>query len=55
MKIILKELRESMVSLKIAERRGIHNEEKTITAKSECNQLIAIFVKSIETAKKNNM
>jgi four helix bundle protein len=55
MKIILKELRESMISLKIVERKEIYNIEKTIAAKSECNQLIAIFVKSIETAKKNNM
>jgi four helix bundle protein len=55
MKIILKELRESMISLKIIERREIHNLEKTISAKNECNQLIAIFVKSIETAKKNNI
>ena len=55
MKIILKELRESMISLKIIERKAIHNMDNTVAAKSECNQLIAIFVKSIETAKKNNM
>lgn len=55
MKIILKELRESMISLKIIEKRGIHNLDMTISAKDECNQLIAIFVKSIETAKKNNV
>jgi four helix bundle protein len=55
MKIILKELRESMISLKIIERKGIYDLDKTIIAKSECNQLIAIFVKSIETAKKNNI
>ena len=55
MKIILKELRESMISLKIIERKGLHNLDKTIEAKNECNQLIAIFVKSIDTAKKNNI
>ena len=55
MKIILKELRESMISLKIIERRGMYSSENLIAAKSECNQLIAIFVKSIETAKKNNI
>ena len=55
MKIILKELRESMISLKIIERKGIHDLDKTIAAKGECNQLISIFVKSIETAKKNNI
>jgi four helix bundle protein len=54
MKIILKELRESMISLKIMEKRAMHNSEKIKSAKDECNQLIAIFVKSIETAKKNN-
>jgi four helix bundle protein len=54
MKVILKELRESMISLKIIEKRLMHDLEKTKSAKDECNQLIAIFVKSIETAKKNN-
>src|SRR6195952_4182392 len=55
MKVILKELRESMISLKIIERRKMYNAEKTLETKDECNQLIAIFVKSIETAKKNNL
>jgi len=55
MKIILKELRESMVSLKIIERRGMYSPEHIALAKSEYNQLIAIFVKNIETAKKNNI
>jgi four helix bundle protein len=54
MKIILKELRESNISLKIIEKRAMHDSEKIAAAKNECNQLIAIFVKSIETAKKNN-
>jgi four helix bundle protein len=54
MKIILKELRESMIALKIIEKRAMHNLDKTLAAKGECNQSIAIFVKSIETAKKNN-
>ena len=55
MKIILKELRESFVSLKIIELKKLHDYEKVAKAKDECNQLIAIFVKSIETAKKNNI
>ena len=55
MKIILKELRESLISLKITERKGLYNLEKVSAAKNECNQLVAIFVKSIETAKKNNI
>jgi len=29
--------------------------ETVLKAKDECNQLVAIFVKSIETAKKNNI
>jgi four helix bundle protein len=55
MKLILKELRESMVSLKIIEKREITNAGKIAPAKDECNQLISIFVKSIETAKNNNL
>src|ERR1700761_2207873 len=39
MKVILKELCESMISLKMIERREIHSLEKTIAAKDECNQL----------------
>jgi four helix bundle protein len=54
MKIILKELRESFISLKLIERKKLYNLEKVLEAKDECNQLVAIFVKSIETAKKNN-
>ena len=53
MKIILKELRESFISLKITERRNLYDISKLIIAKTECGELIAIFVKSIETAKKN--
>src|ERR1700753_116090 len=55
MKIILKELRESLISLKLIERKQLHDLEKVLNVKNECNQLIAIFVKSIETAKKNNI
>ena len=53
--VILKELRESMISLKIIERRRMYDLDKTISAKDECNQLTSIFVKSIDTAKKNNV
>ncbi len=55
MKVILKELRESLISLKIAERRNFTSLDKITKTKDECNQLISIFVKSIETAKKNNI
>lgn len=54
LKILLKELRETLVALKIIRRvsliKKIDIVEKGIT---ECNELISIFVKSIETAKKN--
>src|SRR5579872_1370022 len=39
MKIILKELRESMISLKIIDKRAMHDLNKTTAAKDECNQL----------------
>lgn len=55
LKMLLKELRESLVALKIIKRVPLTNKfdlvEKGLL---ECNELIAIFVKSIETAKKNN-
>ena len=55
LKILLKELRETLVALKIIKRvsltKKINDVEKGIT---ECNELISIFVKSIETAKRNN-
>ena len=55
MKIILKELRESLISIKIIEKKNLYHTEEVIQLKDECNQLVAIFVKSIETAKKNNI
>jgi four helix bundle protein len=53
-KIVLKELRESIVCLKIIYRTKLFKEEeKVISAISESNELISIFVKSVETAQKN--
>jgi len=55
LKILLKELRESLVELKIIKRVSLTKKmglvEKGIV---ESNELISIFVKSSETAKKNN-
>lgn len=55
LKILLKELRELLAALKIIKRVPLTNKidllEKALV---ECNELIAIFVKSIETAKINN-
>ena len=55
LKILLKELRETLVALKIILRvpltQKIELVDKTMI---ECNELISIFVKSIETVRKNN-
>lgn len=54
MKVILKELRETFVCLKIIHRSKLYKtKNKIIKAKKENNELISIFVKSIETAQKN--
>jgi len=53
MKIILKELRETFISLKIVHKAKLYkNEKKILNTLKECNELISIFVKSIETATK---
>ena len=55
LKIILKELRETLIALKIIKNVPLtKNFDLVDKAKIECNELIAIFVKSIETARKNN-
>ena len=55
LKILLKELRESLVALKII-KEALLTEKIDLVDKAllECNELLPIFVKSIETAKKNN-
>ena len=54
LKIILKELRETFVCLKIIKRKPlIEPSDELEFAYKENNELIAIFVKSIQTAKKN--
>ena len=54
LKILLKELRETLVALKIIRQVSLTKKidlvEKGVI---ECNELISIFVKSIDTAKKN--
>ncbi|MBS4029275.1 MAG: four helix bundle protein [Ignavibacteriales bacterium] len=55
MKICLKELRETRVSLKIIIRKPlVNNITEAETLLKECSELISIFAKSIDTAKKNN-
>jgi len=54
-KIVLKELRESYICLKIIYRTKLYKEDKKInSALNESNELITIFVKSVETAQKNS-
>ncbi|HPF92482.1 MAG TPA: four helix bundle protein [Tenuifilaceae bacterium] len=54
MKIALKELRETLVCLKVIHRSSSYNSEQQIlNAINESNELISIFVKSIDTAQKN--
>ena len=51
MRVCLKELRETSIALKIAQRLKFKNlDEEIEKALKECNELIAIFTKSIKTA-----
>jgi len=53
LKIGLKELRESFNCHRIIRKKKWYNEERLDKFLDENNQLISIFVKSIETARKN--
>jgi len=54
MKIALKELRETFISLQIIKRKHFQKvDEITKECIIECNELISIFVKSIQTAERN--
>ncbi len=50
MKIALKELRESLVWLKVIERKPLCAPDKVKNILKECNELIAIFTSSVKTA-----
>jgi len=53
-KIALKELRETWVWLKIAQRKKLTKKAQQLkTLMSECDELISIFVASIKTAEKS--
>jgi len=54
MKISAKELRETFNCLRIIQKKNWHTEEKMMHILDENNQLNSLFVKSMETAKKNN-
>lgn len=54
MKICLKELKETGVALQIVKRKPLVKDTVLVDkAIKECKELVAIFLKSIETAKKN--
>ena len=50
MKVALKELRESMVWLKVIHRRALYSPDKIAGIIQECDELISIFVASVKTA-----
>jgi four helix bundle protein len=54
MKMVLKEIRETRVNLRIIQQKPVINNPKVEAALMEANQLMAIFLKSIETAKNNH-
>ena len=53
MKMVLKEIRESRVNLKIIIKKPVVINEKVNKAFGEANELMAIFLKSIDTARQN--
>lgn len=54
MKIVLKELRETFVCLKIIDETNLYQNQVLVDkAKTENNELISIFVKSVQTAQNN--
>ena len=52
MKICLKELRETLIWLKIIVRKQLCPPDRLGSIVQECNELIAIFVSSVQTAEK---
>jgi four helix bundle protein len=53
MKIVLKEIRETRINLRIIKQKPVIESMKVELALNETNQLMAIFLKSIETTKNN--
>ena len=51
MKVALKELRETLVWLQIIEQKPLCEPNRMAEITTECNELISIFVKSLETAR----
>ena len=55
MKILLKELRETRIILRIVFEKPMIKSQRVELALKECNELIGIFSKSIKTAKSNTL
>ncbi len=53
MKLVLKEIKETRINLKIIKRKPVVINEKVDRAFNESNELMAIFIASIGTAKSN--
>ena len=53
MKMVLKEIKETRINLKIIKRKPVIVHPKVEIAFNEASELMAIFIKSIETAKEN--
>jgi four helix bundle protein len=55
MKVVLKEIRECRVNLRIIIEKPVLQNEKVQVAFKEANELMAIFLKSVETANQNKI
>ena len=53
MRMVLKEIKETRINLKIIKRKPVVVHQKVDIAFNEANELMAIFIKSIETAISN--
>jgi four helix bundle protein len=55
MRMVLKEIKETRINLKIIKRKPVLVHQKVDIAFNEVNELMAIFIKSVETAKGNSI
>ena len=55
MKLLLKELRETRICLRIIDEKPMIKNEKLASVLKECNELIGIFTTSVKTAQKNRV
>lgn len=53
MKICLKELRETLIWLKVVQRKPLCSKSRLAPILAECDELISIFVKSVQTAERS--